>query len=281
MANVFINLPALAANGSGAPTDVSSQGADKTVVVGGDVNAQFTIEFSNELVPTMWAPLKTIQNSGEFGVTVAARWMRVTTSGYRTGSTANVDVGGNDDGPQFDQLPTTVGNGVGAVVNVAIRPSFRTVHVVGDFRGACIIEISEDNVSWAQVMVFLRPGFQSKVLNAQFFRVRRQDVPLVAPGQPQVWLGSAETSSGGGGSSPTNWQSFEYIATGTEGLLFTVPIPVAQPNANYQVRWMPGDNVRNMGLRLVDGSELVASFDVVVTTEPEAGDVFHFDVFNP
>jgi hypothetical protein len=229
----------------------------------------------------MFAPLKTIQNTGEFSVEVAARWMRVTTSGYKNGGTINVDVGGNDDAPQFDQLPTTVGDGVGAVVNVATRPAFRTVHVVGTFRGGCIIEISEDNVSWAQVMVFLYPGAQSKLLNAQFFRVRRQNVPLVAPGQPDVWLGSAETSGGGGGSSPTNWQSFEYVADGTEGLQFTVPIPAAQPNANYEVRWMPGDNVRNMGLRLVDGSELVGAFDVVVTTEPELGDVFHFDVFNP
>lgn len=280
MANIYLNLPAPAGNGAGAAVDVSTMGAEKTIVVGGSMIGQITIEFSNELVPTQFAPLKTIQNNGEFDAMVAARWMRVSVSGFKEGA-ANVDVGADDGGCEFDNLPTTVGDGLGAAVNVATRGPFRTVHVVGQFRGACIIEISEDNVSWAQVMVFLYPGAQSKLLNAQFFRVRRQNVPLVSPGQPEVNLGSAVPVSGGGGGGPTNWQSFDYTCTGLEGQSFTVPIPVAQPNALYQVRWDAGEVFRQFTLVWLPASRLVGSFDVELSTEPHEGDVIHFDVFNP
>lgn len=86
------------------------------------------------------------------------------------------------------------------------------------------------------------------------------------------------TPSGGG---PTNWQSFDYTCTGLEGQTFTVPIPAAQPNALYQVRYSFGARFRQFTLDWLPASRLVGAFDVEVSTEPHVGDVIHFDVFNP
>lgn len=279
MANLFFNLPAPAANGSGAAVDVSATGAVKTIVVGGTAVAQITIEFSNEAAPTSWAPLKTVQNNGKFQATVAARWMRATVAAYKRG-VPEVDVGADDFGTLFATLVATAGDGVGASVDVSLLPAFKTVQISDAFRGGVVVEISEDNVAWAQCMTFLVPGAQSKVVTAQWMRVRRQNVPTIAPGLPAINVGaSSDGSSSGAG--PTNWQSFDYVATGLEGQQFTVPLPVAQPNATYQVRHMLGTAVRQFAVAVVDGSEAVAQFDVTVTTEPELGDVIHFDVFNP
>jgi len=88
-------------------------------------------------------------------------------------------------------------------------------------------------------------------------------------------------SGGGGGGGPSNWQSFAYTADGLEGLTFTVTIPVPQPDASYQVRYMLGTVDMHFTVSLVDGSETVNDFDVVVSAAPDAGDVIHFDVFNP
>lgn len=101
------------------------------------------------------------------------------------------------------------------------------------------------------------------------------------PNKPFIDRGVDLTGGGGGGSGPTNWQSFTYTATGAEGQAFTVPIPVAQPNAAYEVLWRLGTVVRQFSLAVVDGSELVGAFDVETTTAPELGDLIHFSVFNP
>lgn len=80
------------------------------------------------------------------------------------------------------------------------------------------------------------------------------------------------------GGGPTNWQSFTYTATGVEGQAFTVTLPVAQPDATYQVRYMLGVVVRQFGIAVA--SKIAASFDVETTTAPMLGDVITFDVFN-
>src|SRR5690606_41335307 len=82
------------------------------------------------------------------------------------------------------------------------------------------------------------------------------------------------------GGTPTGWQSFDYVATGLESQTFTVTIPLAMVGA-YQVRCLLGTVVRQFGVNLVDGSETPTTFDVDVTTEPQQGDVIHFDVYNP
>ncbi|HET9061828.1 MAG TPA: hypothetical protein VFO62_00935, partial [Candidatus Binatia bacterium] len=203
MANQFVNLPAPAGNGSGAAVDTSTFGGLRTITSSGNgftFEPTVTIEFSNELVPTNWAPLWTFGKPGEKVVVVAARWMRATVSNYRGGGAPVVDCGGNDSGAQFAQLPTTPGSGIGAAVDVSGMDSFKTIHVGSKFRGALNIEISEDGgATYSQVATFYNPGYKSLELVAEFMRVRRVGVPQNSPGSPVVWVGAVDGAAGAAG----------------------------------------------------------------------------------
>lgn len=203
MANQFVNLPAPAANGSGAAVDVSTFGALKTVAVqgnGGVFEPFVTIECSNELVPVHWYPLRTFTTPTEDTFERACHWMRATVSNYRGGGAPSVDVGGTDDGTTFAQLTVPVGNGTGAGVDVSALGLFKTVQVGGAFRGSLNVEVSEDaGVTWAQAFSFAIPGAQSVVIAADFMRVSRNGVPQIDPGTPVVWVGGTSPIGGGGG----------------------------------------------------------------------------------
>lgn len=100
------------------------------------------------------------------------------------------------------------------------------------------------------------------------------------PSKPFVDRG-VDLNTGGGGAGPTNWLAFDYIGTGLETTIVTVPIPVVRPNALYQVLYTLGTVVQQFTVNLVDGTELVGSFQVNISTAPLAlGDVVHFQVFN-
>lgn len=204
MANQFVNLPVPVGNGVGAAVDVSSFGASKSVVVGGNAQAQITVEINNDAAQLgSWSALKTVQNTGEFVVDVACRWMRVRVAGYNSyaGGAPNVDVGGDDAGTSFAALAATPGNGVGAAVDVSALGIFKTVQVGGDYRGMVIVEVSEDGNDYGQPFAFQSqsPGFKSMAITAEFMRVRRVGVPKVDPGLPIVNVGACEEGGGGGG----------------------------------------------------------------------------------
>jgi hypothetical protein len=200
MANQFVNLPVPVGNGVGTPVDMSSFGASKSIVVGGNAKAQITIEFNNDAGQAgSWSALKTFQDTGEGVFDVACRWMRVRVSNYNQHApgTPNVDVGGDDAGTSFQALVAPVGNGNGASVNVSALGIFKTVQVGGAFRGMTIVEVSEDGTDWGQPFAFQTPGFKSLVITASFMRVKRVGVPQVAPGLPVVTVGACEEGGGG------------------------------------------------------------------------------------
>jgi len=203
MANTFISLPAPAANGAGAWTDVSSMGALKTVTSvgnGSGVEPFVTIECSNESSPTDGFPLETFFIPGESTYAVAAMWMRAVVSNYRSGGAPTVSVGANTDGATADQLPATASSGTGAAVDTSAMPQFKTVQVGGAFRGSLDILISEDGgTTFSQSLSFAQPGAQSVSINADFMRVQRSGVPPVAPGTPVVWVAATAPPGGGGG----------------------------------------------------------------------------------
>lgn len=289
MANVFANLPMPALNGPGATVDVSTMGGAKTIVVAGVFEgATLGIEISQEAIgPTQaWASVASFQ-SGELRrlVRCAARYMRVNVSGRKTSLpfTANADVGANDQGALFATIPMPALNGAGAPVDVSALGGFSTFVVGGVFPGATIgIEGSEDGVDYAPICAFAgQVGQQSVVVTANWVRAVVSGRSTSLPFTATAAVGAInDASSGGGGSGPTNWQSFDYVATGLEAQAFTVTIPVAIAGA-YQVRCLLGTVVRQFGVAVVDGSETPNTFDVDVTTEPQQGDVIHFDVFNP
>jgi len=288
MANQFFNLPMPVLNGPGAAVDVSTLGGDKTIVVAGQFpGATITIELSQDAGGAgAYAPLTTFQ-SGETRRLgdVAARYMRVNVAGRKTPLpvfAANADVGGNDMGARFAVLPMPALNGAGAPVDVSALGSACTFVIGGEFPGAAItIEVSEDGTDYAPLKTISDYGRQfSTVVTGNFMRVNvRGRKPIVTfTGSCSVGAINDPVS---GPSLPSNWQSFDYVATGLEGQSFTVPIPVAQPDALYQVRYSMGEVFRQFTLVWLPASRLVGAFDVEVSTEPHEGDVIHFDVFNP
>jgi hypothetical protein len=201
MSNQFVNLPVPAGNGVGAAVDVSTFGASKSIVVGGNAQAQITIEVNNDPAQLgSWSALKTVQNTGEFVVNVACRWMRVRVSNYNSyaGGAPNVDVGGTTDGTTFQALAAPAGSGVAAASNTAALGLYKTVQVGGDYRGTVIVEVSEDGNDYGQPFSFggQSPGIQSKVIAAEFMRVRRVGVPKIDPGLPIVNVGATDTPAG-------------------------------------------------------------------------------------
>ena len=191
MANIFLNLPAPAGNGAGSVVDTSTMGKTRTITVQGTFQGTVNIEFSNESNTGPWAQALSFQNPGKQTISIAAQFMRVVRSGVPTVNpgTPNVDVGSNDAGGQFIDLPAPAGNGTGASTDVSALGNFNTIACLGTFTGTTIIEISEDGTDWAQAMIFTAPGFQSKTFVAQFMRVRRSGVGSPA-GLPNVDVGA-------------------------------------------------------------------------------------------
>ena len=204
MANLFLNVPAPAGNGSGAAVDFSAFGAPKTIIVSGQwtLIPTINVEINNDAVSTDggWQSIFTVQGSGTVTVNVACRWIRVTISNHRGGMAPVVNIGGDDAGTTFAELVATAGNGVGAAVDVSALPELKTVQVSLEFRGSVIIETSNDGgTTWAQEMAFSNPGIQTAMFTADFMRVRRNGVPVVNPGLPLINIGACDTGGGGGG----------------------------------------------------------------------------------
>ncbi len=193
MSNLFVSIPVPTSNGSGAPVDVSAMGASKTISVAGPFVAAVTIEVTNELVPTQWAPLITFGVPDGIVRDVSAHWMRATVADYKSGAPA-CDVGGDDTGALFVSLDVPVGNGAGAAADVSALDLFKSITVGGPFRGNVQIEVSEDGTSnWSQMgFGFNNPGLQSQKITAHWMRVVRAGVPLIAPGLPIVDVGASQ-----------------------------------------------------------------------------------------
>ncbi len=181
MANLFVNIPVPAANGSGAAVDVSLMGKTKSFVCGGVFAATVNVEYATDVGALVWAPLATFHQSGNLTIDVAAHWVRATVTDYKGGA-ANLDVGASDAGTVFAILP-----GAGTSINIGTMPLFKTVVSPG----AGNIEVSEDGIDWAQIFSFQGPGGISREVIGQFARV--------SPGGPNVTLAAANDVSGGGG----------------------------------------------------------------------------------
>lgn len=204
MSNLYVNLPVPVGNGAGTAVDVSTLGAMKTVVATGNSQAQLNIEINNDPAQAGgWQSLTTIANAGFQIFYAACMWMRVRVSNYNinVGGTSSVNVGGTDDGATFVALPTTVGNGAGAAVDVSAQVgTYKSVQVAGPFQGTTIVEVSVDgSTEWAQPFSFGTPGVQSLVIVAKFMRVRRVGVPVINPGLPIINVGFSFMNTGGGG----------------------------------------------------------------------------------
>ncbi len=201
MTTTFVNLPSVAANGAGTAVDVSTFACTKTIVNGGNgyvYEPQVAIEISNDAGGVNWTAIYTFQGPGEITLNVVARWMRTRVSNYRGGTAPNVDAGADLEAAAFAALTAPVGNGPGTAVDTSTLPLFKTVQVVGPFRGTLNINVSEDGTDYGPWMSFSAPGVQSLPVTAMWMRVERVGVPQVDPGTPSVAI-AADTGPGGGG----------------------------------------------------------------------------------
>lgn len=188
MANLFMNIPVLAANGAGAAVDVSTLGKTKTFVCGGGpLDATVNLEYATDAGGVVWAPLATFQQPGEITVAVAARWIRAVTSAYKRG-TPNIDVGASDAGAVFALLPAD-----GSSVDISALPLFKSVVAPSGFAGN--IEISEDGVAWSQVFSFQNGGGKSRGVYGQFARVGSGDDAVTIGGAADAGGGSSSAES--------------------------------------------------------------------------------------
>ncbi len=235
MANTFVNLPSQASDGVGAAVDVSTLGKTKTLVIAGSwvLDPTINIEVNNDAAQLgSWAPVATFQGGGTITLDIAAIWMRVRVSNFRTGQAPSIDVGGETTLATVSALVATAGTGAGAGVDVSATGSFKTVQVGGPFRGGLLIEASTDGgVSWAPAFAFNAPGQQSGVVVADFMRARRVGVPPNQPGLPVVNV--AAVPDGGGGSSGGGVAQ-RYTAVGGESDFF-VTLAVPQATDTYKV----------------------------------------------
>lgn len=204
MANVIVNLPAPAGNGSGASQSTASLGKRRTITVQDPFQGTVNIEGSAD-AGTTWATVCSFSAPGEQVVDVAVNAMRVTRVGVPeiAPGLPNVDVGAESLTGDYTALPVTAGNGFGAAVDVLAYGGFKTVTVTGAYNGTVLIQGSEDGNDYATFFAFTPGGasLQSRSFVAAFMRAQRAGVPEVAPGLPVVNLGAVEDGGGGGGGS--------------------------------------------------------------------------------
>jgi len=168
-------------------------GKRRTITVQGTFTGVVNIQFSNEGAGGPWATALTFAGTGKKSIDVAARFMRIVRAGVSLiiPGLPVVDVGSDDIGGLFADIPATPGNGTGAPVDVSAFGTFNTIACLGTFRGTTVIEISEDGASWATCATFNQSGWINKEFVAQFMRVTRKNLEGVNfPGLPNVDVGA-------------------------------------------------------------------------------------------
>ena len=200
MANVYLDLPVPLADGAGAPVDVSTLGAVKTVTYQGDVFGAVQVQASLDGV--RFSTVYTFSGPARKSLTLACVAMRAFVSNFRAGSAAAMQVASNDVGADFVALPSPAGNGTGAAVDVSALGTLNTIGVVGTWTGVIVVEISADGAAWNDLASFNpSSGFKTLQVVAQYMRVRRERVVPSGPGAPVVAVAAANDSGAGAPSS--------------------------------------------------------------------------------
>jgi hypothetical protein len=164
VSNIYLNLPAGA---PGAAVDTSQLGEMKTITADGLTEIQFSTD------GVTFAPLTS------FGVTGGTVTLAVAATAMRQSGGANVDVAANNQGTLTAAVAIPAGNGFGPVLDVSTHGGFSSFVVAGLVSGNIIIQISEDNIDFIDLMTFSGQGGtplgKSARFTAAFVRVKRQN----------------------------------------------------------------------------------------------------------
>lgn len=193
MPNLFVSLPTPVGNGVGASVNVSAMGALKTLAVCGSFVASINIEVSDDNVT--WGPLANFTGCSWDTVSVACQFMRVRVSGHQSGA-AIVTVGAGDAGSFAVVLPVPPGNGVGALIDTSTLGPTKSVIVSGVFEATVNIEISQDGVSFSDVLTFTNPDRENFEGFARFMRVKLSGHTSGAPVPVVTVAGSSNSATG-------------------------------------------------------------------------------------
>lgn len=167
MANLFLNIPATAGNGVGAPVDASGMGGKKTITVQESFRGSINIEVL--LVDgSGWAQVATFTNTGKKVLNFASKEIRARRTGVPDidPGLPNIDVSANDDGAMFAGLPY-----IGTSVDTSALGNEKTVIVQNlSIGGTVNIQVSDDEINWATCMTFKASDVQFRAFTAKFMR---------------------------------------------------------------------------------------------------------------
>ena len=196
MANVYLNLPLPPGNGPGTAVNTSTMGAAKTVTFAGNIaKAIVTIEVSVN-GGASWAPLCAFQSGGKPSLTtqISCNRMRTNVRNRTPAFIANVDVGSDDNGCDFDDVPVpALGVMFGAPVDVSAYGRYLTL-ICGGVIGGAIVEVqaSEDGISYVPVALFQDSARMARPeVVAKFLRTKVTNRKAVVPFTATVGLGAS------------------------------------------------------------------------------------------
>lgn len=273
MANVFANLPAPAGDGTGAAVDVSTMGKRRTFTIQDAFTGTVNVQFSNEGAAGPWVTALSFTQPDKKAIDIAARFMRVERSGAVQNNLGlpNVDVAANDNGGLFADLPATAADGTGATVDVSTFGTFKTVACTGPFSGTVIIEISEDNISFAECMTFTQAGWQAKAFTAQFMRVRRIGSAGLPAGTPNIDVGAINDATSGVVPSTIEWSVVgPFTAVGAPHALACGQLAQVNPTAGAFAVTLPAIGALNAGCPVT--IKKIVGIATAVTVTPTGAD---------
>jgi hypothetical protein len=169
MPNVFVLL-------SGAPTDVSAMGNEKTVVVAGVVSGAVQLEASNNGVN--FDSVDSFTSQGVRQYDLSCTHMRF------TGGGAVVGVGSEAELTSALALAVPPGDGDGVSSDASLMGQDKNIIVAGAFTGSLAIQVSDDNVNFATVKTLTGPESFAQTLAVNYMRISRSGnstgTPVVA-----------------------------------------------------------------------------------------------------
>jgi len=194
MANLYLNIPVPASNGSGAPVNISALGYSKLFSLVGVFAATINIEISNDGVT--WVAIASMTTANDVKRLFAAVFVRATVTGVAGGVV--LSVGSDNPGTDVTILPVPAGNGTGAPVDVSAFGLQKTLIYDGGMEASLNVEISQDGVTFSQAASFTgRTPASAPVCGAvKFMRVA---VGGFSIGVGNISLCAAKPSTGGGG----------------------------------------------------------------------------------
>lgn len=166
MANITINPAVPATVGSGASSDTTAQGEQKTIIVDGTFTGTVRVEGTAVAGgATGFVSVASFTAPGQQKVSASLTAVRVTRAGEVSG-TPDVTVIADDSGSLQANLPI-----VGTPVATDLLSDFKSIIASGDISGVLNVEVSQDNTDWIPLASFQTPGIKSFEVAAPFMRV--------------------------------------------------------------------------------------------------------------